>query len=334
MVPSARVISLATRELGAVRLAERRSMSNDLLGQLFSILNAVTWAAALVFFKKSGENIPPLALNLFKNIVGVALLLITLVVVPLVVTSESPMIPAHLSSWDSRGVWVLLLSGMIGIAIADTMFFFSLNLGGVSLFAIIECLYTPFVILFSWLMLEETLTAHHYIGGAMILGAVFLTAGHAPPANRTRRQMFVGTMIGAASMALMAFGIVYAKPVLHDAPVLWATTLRLIGGTALLLGIAVFTPGLRAVARPFRPSRDWRFSMPGAVLGAYLAMIFWIAGFAHTRASVAAMLNQCSSIFAILLAAVFLKEKLTARKVLAVVVAFGGVGVVVLGDSK
>ena len=57
-------------------------------------------------------------------------------------------------------------------------------------------------------------------------------------------------------------------------------------------------------------------------------MILWIAGFKYTKASVAAILNQLSMIFAMVLATVILKEKLTRRKVLSVIVALTGVTLV------
>ena len=44
-------------------------------------------------------------------------------------------------------------------------------------------------------------------------------------------------------------------------------------------------------------------------------------------------MNQTSTIFAIILAAIFLKERLTGRKLLAVTLAMAGVVVVTLGDA-
>ena len=55
-------------------------MTTDLLGQVCALFAALTWAFALVFFKLSGEHIGPLALNFFKNTIGLVLLGATLLV--------------------------------------------------------------------------------------------------------------------------------------------------------------------------------------------------------------------------------------------------------------
>ena len=70
--------------------------------------------------------------------------------------------------------------------------------------------------------------------------------------------------------------------------------------------------------------------MPAAVLGAYLAMIVWIAGMKYTQASTASILNQTSAIFVLPVAALMLHEAITARKLVAVALAVAGVVLVTL----
>lgn len=297
--------------------------SQHALGQACALLAAVTWAAALILYRRCGQSVTPMALNLFKNCVGLVCLGLTLLVV-----AGRGAWPADVHAEDLR---LLIISGAIGIAMADTIFFYSLNLIGVGLLAIVECLYTPFVILFSWLLLEERLAAHHWLGIALVLGAVLLSSRHG--AGRTTLARGVaGVVLGALSMGLMALGIVVAKPALERYPLVWATLLRLAAGTAILAPL-VFVLGHRAsVAVAFRPSSLWRLSVPASVLSTYLCLLFWIAGFKYTWASVAAVLNQTSTIFALLLASVFLGEPLTVRKLAAAAVAFAGVALVVAGS--
>lgn len=54
-------------------------------------------------------------------------------------------------------------------------------------------------------------------------------------------------------------------------------------------------------------------------------MSMWLAGFKYTDASVASILNETSSIFILVLAAVFLREPLRRRSLLGVGLTFGGV---------
>ncbi len=63
---------------------------NHPLGQACALLSALIWAFALVLFKLSGERITPLALNLYKNIVGLVLLTLTLLGLALLPDRPAP----------------------------------------------------------------------------------------------------------------------------------------------------------------------------------------------------------------------------------------------------
>jgi drug/metabolite transporter (DMT)-like permease len=104
----------------------------------------------------------------------------------------------------------------------------------------------------------------------------------------------------------------------------------MVGAMVVLLGLAALPGNWRDVARCFRPSREWRVLVPAAVIGAYLAMVLWIAGMKYTFASTASVLNQTSAIFTLILATVFLRERLTVRKSLAILLGFAGGAIAVL----
>jgi len=294
------------------------------VGNLCALLAAITWASALVPFKHSGDRLSPIALNLFKNVVGLACLLVTLAVMGDGLSVLRPFEPID--------VIILMLSGFLGITLADTAFLQSLRLIGVGLVSIVECLYSPLVMLCSLLLLSEVLKTWDYVGAALVLSGVYISSRHAPPPGRTTRQLTAGILLGALSMVLMAFGIVIAKPVLeiNNFPLIWGATLRLLMGTVALALLTLASPERRAHWAVFRPAAVWRTAIPASVLGTYLAMVFWIAGFKFTQASVAGILNQTSVVFSILLAAMFLKEPLNTRKITAVVLALAGVGLVML----
>lgn len=287
-------------------------------GELCALGAAVSWAFALVLFKQSGESVRPIPLNVFKNAVALLLLGATLLI-------DSDHRPADVDYWG-RDVQVLLLSGILGIAVADTLFFIGLNRIGVSLTAIVECAYSPCILFFSWWLLDEQLGLPALLGMAMILGGVLLASGTSSSAQpRPRGQILLGLACGLAAMVSMGYGIVLAKPVLERYPTVWSTTIRLLGGMVALALIGALLPERKGLLTVFRPSRIWVRSIPGSFLGTYVALLFWIAGFKYAEATVAAALNQTASIFSVLLAALFLREPLTRPKVLATVLALAGV---------
>ena len=293
----------------------------ELQGEIYALLTAVVWAFALVLFKRSGEQVPPLALNLFKNVIGLALLAVTLLI-----TWDGPGV---LGQYPREDIYILVLSGIVGIALADTALFAALNLIGVGILSIVDCLYAPSIILFAWLLLSETLTWPLYVGGALVVAGVVISSRHPPPPGRTRRQLVGGSLLGVLALALMGFGIVLAKPLIEDFPLIWATTIRLLAGTGALALLAVASSKRKGLWSVFKPSPVWWHSVPASVLGAYISMILWIAGFKYAKASSVAILNQTSVIFALILATLVLHEAFTRRKLVAVVLAMGGALIVI-----
>ncbi len=299
----------------------------DALGQACALLAALTWAFALILFKRSGEHIDPLAMNLFKNTFATILLVGTLIFM-----GDGF---ATIAEFPIEDTYILIFSGVIGLAIADMIFLRSLNLLGVSLFAIVDCTYSPIVILTSWFFLSEKLNEYQYLGGGLILIGLLISSKHPLPPGRTRRELVSGLALGVLSIALMAVGIIMTKIVLETDgfPLIWGTTIRLVAGAVVLAMWAVASRNRTRTWSVFRPAAVWKYCVPASFLGSYLAMVFWVGGFKYTEASVAAVLNQTSVIFAMILAWLILKEKMTLRKIIAITVAMTGVLLVTLNRS-
>lgn len=288
-------------------------------GEICALLTALIWAFAVIFFRVGGRQLAPLALNLFKNTFALVLFVPT-----------AWLLGVHLLPPLSGRDWLLLAaSGVVGLTVGDTLFFASLNRLGAGLSAVIDCLYSPLVVLFSFFLLGERLTAGHLIGGGLIVSAVFLPSANPLESGLPRRTFWSGMVLGALAMAAMALGLVLAKPVLdrsQDLTMVIAARLAL--GTLPLYVYAWRREGRRQLALAFRPSPLWKSTWPGAFLGAYLAMIFWLVGTKYTLAGIAAILNQLSAVLIILLGRLFLKEPLTWRKLVAVLLGIFGATII------
>ncbi len=228
-------------------------------GEAYSALCALLWAVAVVLFRKSGEHVAPVALNLFKDTVGLALFLVTLPIIGV------PYLPAEHGSHD----WlVLLASGAVGIGIADSLFFASLNRLGAGRSAIVDCLYSPLVILCSFIYLGEPVGYPLLIAVGLMVAAILVGAWQpeTSAAAEDKRDVRLGIALGVGSMLFMAIGIVIAKPVLNHTNPWWSTSVRLVGGVALL-GVQVgLSSKRRDLLRCFRPGRLWRVTLPSAVV--------------------------------------------------------------------
>ena len=289
------------------------------LGEWCSLSCAVFWAWATISFRIAGEKLSPFHLNLFKN------LCLFLLMIPTAWLAEG-------WSWDAIGQedqWYLLLSGFIGICIADFLYFAALNRLGAGLNSILACLYSPLVILFSFLLLGERLNNAQAIGALVIIAGTFLASSTGMKNDRPK-ELGQGLILGIASMITMALGIVIAIPRLHSDTLFWAIEFRLLGGIGLAV-LILFLPGKgREFLYAFKQKDlPWKNLLSGTLVAAFVALIVWMKGFQlmaeKESASLAAVLNQTSTFFTLGLAALFLKERLTTPKLAGAALAFGGV---------
>ena len=285
------------------------------MGELFALLAAVVWSNAVILLKKSGETVSPLSLNVFRVAVTAPLLVLTLVVLGRPIAYEAPILD----------YLILFASGIIAIAVSDTLFHKSLNMVGAGISAIVGCFYSPSVVMLAFLLIGERFTVMQLGGMGLIITGVIVAAGHKPPADASARRIVVGVVLGVLSLVAVAFGIVIAKPVLNRSPVVWATTMRQIGALAVLLPVALFSPRRKQIFRAFRPAAAWKYTIPATLLGSYVSLMAWIAGMKYTLAGIAAILNQTSTIFILIFATVFLREPVTRRKIAAAALAICGI---------
>lgn len=282
-------------------------------GIIFSLCAALFWAIAVILFKKSTETLMPMGLNLLKTTLTLLLLIPTLMIAGVDFFPEKP-------AYD----WIMFaVSGFMGIVIADTLFFMALKRIGAGMAAVVECLYLPFILMFSYLFLNETIGLKGIIGALLVTSAILIGSS-----NKTSpvegRQMVTGIILGIFGVSFIAASIVLVKELLLTTDVLWASFVRLLAGTSGLYLSAVFNPSRKSIFSALKPSASWKFSLPATFFGNYLAMICWIAGMKYTLVSVAAILNQLSVIFTFLLAAFFLKEGISFPRIIATLLAVTG----------
>ncbi|WP_386070022.1 DMT family transporter [Tahibacter sp. UC22_41] len=289
------------------------------LGEALAILSALAWSAGVIIYKRLGETLAPTRLNLMKNLLVLGLLLPTLAVM------GTP--PPQLSAAELA---ITLFSGLLGIAVADSLYLTALNQLGAARMGILGNFYSPFVILLSFLLLGERLGPLQLVGFALVSSGVLVVGMPSVQEPAERRAQRLGLLLGVSSIALMAVAIVLVKRILEAQPLIWMVALRLAGGIGGLLLLFAWRRESPLPARAERAQIRWPIVLLGAFVGQYLSMVFWLGGYKYAPASVAAILNETTSIFIVVLAALFLHEPLNRRKLLGVALTLSGVACMLL----
>ena len=298
------------------------------MGEICSLLSAIFWALAIIIFKKRGDRVSPMVINPVKSIIGLSLFILTCLIMGV------PLMPN--SQFSNTDLLILSISGIIGIGIADIIFLHSLNILGAGISAIVDTVYSPFVILFAFILLGESLTFTQLIGGALIIGSVLYASTKIQNIPVDRKRFKQGILYGIGSIAMMALGIVMIKPILNTVSdnvslQLWIAGYRLVSGVLVSGSIMLIVNRKQNILRALRDRTLWLPLIVSSVLAAYLGIAMWVMGMSMTTASISSILNQTATIFILIFAWIFLGEPLTKRRILSIVVAMCGAYLVFIG---
>lgn len=295
------------------------------LGEFFSMACAIAWALSVVLFRRSGESMPAFELNFVKNIIASALLLITIVVVQIFFDGKG--IPSY-SNYDMA---LTLVSGVIGLAIADTWYFKGLQYLGAARMGIVATIYSPSVISLSAIFLGESLHGWQYLGFVLVLLGLLLVAWKQNKEDIDPKDLRKGLLYGGTAVFLTAAGVLMVTGVMDRQPFFWTAFLRMIAG---LFGMCVFMTVRREwplFKENLKGDHPWKTIVFASFLGGYLSMCLWLAGYKLINPAVASILNETSSVFIVFFAWLILKEHISKQKLAGLLLTVSGVLVVLVG---
>jgi drug/metabolite transporter (DMT)-like permease len=289
-------------------------------GDWYAITCGLVWSFAVILMRIAGFTIPPLALTFFKSLIAV------LGFIAVLLYQGGPCVPDY-----SAKTWIeLVLSAIFGIAIADTLFAAALNRLGASLQALADCIYAPSIALVGFLMFGEGLSAPELIGGALVISGVFVGLVKTKEIADSK-DLFYGVAFAAGAHVIMAVGILVVRDVIQEGNLVWVAGFRFSVATVALAFFLLIRKDWNSLTLGFRRVNLWKFTVPMAILGPFLATLLWIAGFKHETPGRVAIYNQLSTVFVILWAWLILKEPMTRKKLAGVALAIAGAVLVGFG---
>ena len=290
------------------------------MGDLYAVITAVCWSSAVIFLDISTKKFTAIQLNVLKNFIGVFGFILTIVLFSI----PSP-------NFSQKDIFTLALSGFLGILIADGLFLESLRRLGSGLSAVVSTIYTPTVFIIAFILFNETINLHSYIGGVLVLGGITISVFQTPKTIK-KRDLYIGIMFGIMANILTAYSVLIIKPIMKNNSVVYVALYRFSIGFIFGIIMNLAISGTKTVIQKFKQGLTNHYVILGALLGTYLSVIFWLSGYKYTLAGRAAIYNQLSTVFIIILARLFLKEPLTSKKVIGVSLAI--FGAIIVGVSK
>jgi drug/metabolite transporter (DMT)-like permease len=290
-------------------------------GELAALSAAFLWAIASVVWSKVGQRIGPLELNFLKGAIAIVFLVITLLL------SEQT-----LPAIDPLAFWLLLLSGVIGIAIADTALFAALNSLGARRTLLLKILTSPLVALIALVFLQETLSVAAWCGIFLtLLGVAWVVSERVPGTNRKEEFFWQGILWAMGSTFGDAIAVILSRLALTQTTIspLWSTLIRLTTGQFFLL-ILLLIINLKLQKNPIQKSQPlltiklWVIITFTSFIGTYLGIWLQQISLKFAPAGIAQTLNATSPLF-VLPIAIWLGEKISFRAIVGVLLALVGI---------
>jgi drug/metabolite transporter (DMT)-like permease len=287
---------------------------NNFIGESAALSAALLWALSSVVYSRLGLKIPPLQLNLYKGIIAIALIAITLLI------QGSALINLSTST-----VALLTISGIIGIGLGDTAYFSALNSLGARRTLLLETSSPPMGALLALIFIGEQLAYSSWCGILLtILGIAWVISERLPVDNiRISRKGIIWGILAAIAQAL---GAVISRYALIQSAVspLESTLIRLIGGTIIVIGL-MFLPVAKQTQIQWQLSRRSLGVIAIASFGStYLGIWLQQVSLKFAPTGIAQTFLATSPLFILPIVALQ-GEKISLRAIIGVVVSVAGI---------
>jgi len=295
-----------------------------LAGELACLGAALTWAVAVLLFRRPITIYGARAVNLAKNALAAVLLGLTLLVAGR---------GAELLAVPPAALGLLVASAIAGLTVGDTALFTAVRRLGAHRSLLLQTLVPVFTALLAYAVAGERPAALQLAGGAVVVAGVALVVWPRQTAAAAGGFDLPGTSLGALGALGQAAGIVLAKSAMAQVAILPASFLRMSAGSLGLVIVLAAAGRLGGVARTLSRRTHLARVVPPSLLGTYVSFLLMMAGIAWAPAAVAAVLLGTTPIFSLFLEAWLERRPITAAGLAGTLVAVAGVAAVVAGGS-
>ena len=295
-----------------------------------ALVAALCWTLASLLWRRLPTSLSAVQLNLLKNLLAVAL--------------QLPFVFGQAWQLPPRGLLLLALSGVVGIALGDSLFFAALRRLGTRRALTIDAGGPAFTTLAGVVLLREWPGPAQLVGIALISLAVVLVARGAaqsppgdgsgardvePSSSSQGRLPMGGVLLALGALVCGSLGALLSRAALLSGPIspLQAATLRLAAASLALLPLAGRIP-LR-VPRPRPALRRWPLLLLATLIGTSAGIVLQQVALAGLSGGLAVALMSTAPVMALPLAWWIEGDRPGWRGLFAAIAALAGVSLVV-----
>lgn len=289
----------------------------ELLGIIAALASAASWAFATVVFDRLGKVIPYAGITFLKGVLSIVLMLSLVIVV------------GDFKTVSVNDAIILVISGIIGIAVGDTLFFKSLQDLGAKMQVLYFMLGQVVTMLMSFLLLGDVLSVEEYVGAVILLcGIVVVTWGR----QENHPNKMRGIIGGFLSILCFSVSTIMIKYTEENIDVISATFYRMLAGTLIMTLFGLTTHKMKSWLLPLKHYKTLGLFLVNVVvltIGGFILSMYAIKAISVSLASV---LSTTEPIFVLLLAYLINHEKITKQELVGAIISISGLLIILMHE--
>ncbi len=293
-----------------------------MIGELGGIACAPLWAISSILLKSQTGKIDALRINVLRGIFASVFLI---AIVPIAGRTD------QLMNLSPSGVFYLLTSVVVGLALGDTLYIKGMGIIGVARALPISITYPIFVLPFSVTLADESLSFLTLVGVLItVMGLYVITApkrGAEKAPAETRRQYWWGVSLLLIASFCWAVGTTLLDFGLADMDLIVASALRMPFMTLVLLAMVFLRKNTTETW--YHGVRSLSILALAGILGIGVGGLFFMLGVKYAGTARTAILSSTAPLFGVPLSMLILREKITAKIVLGTILCVIGIWLVI-----
>ncbi len=292
------------------------------IGEISALLTAALWSVSPYFFTNVILKVGAINLNIYRLVVAGILLMLTIFILNIdySITSEQ--------------VFLLSLSGFIGLVIGDTFLFASYREIGPRVTILIMSLNPAIAAILAFFMLDEILSILGIIGMMITLAGIALVVQERETGDNklykiTRKGIFFGVMAAVGQ----GVGLIPAKMAFEygDINSLVATFVRIAAASVFFIPYFFYNKSAIPILKTsVKDVKIIGMTLLGSIVGPYLGITFSFIAIMYTKVGIASTLMSTMPIMMLPLSHFIYKEKVSVKSIIGALIAVAGVVVLIL----
>jgi len=292
------------------------------IGETAALITAVLWAGTAIAFTEATKIVGSYVVNITRLLLATLYLVITILIFNL----------DYQISWVQ--IYLLGLSGVIGLVFGDGFLFKSFQYIGARLSMLVMTLSPPSAALMAYLYLGEELSNWGIIGIALTISGVSLVIfkrSEQPTDDYRKNNLgYLFAFLGAVGQAA---NLIFAKEAFQLGEIngFVATFYRMVPSIPFmyLLGV-IYRKRRRSIKILKENKKAFRYILVGSIIGPFLGITGSLIAVAYTLVGIASTLMSTVPIVMLPIIVFYYKEKISLISVLGAFVAVIGVAILFL----